>query len=177
MTSATARIVEEADVQRLVEAFPEKPGSPLNRHVKRYRLQQSGDVTSVAAWRDGLPVGYLFVAWPGGRGERTPQADELGCAEVNDLYVAVPARGQGTGRLLMEVAEECVSSRGMDLIGLEGTAANPIQDDARDLYRNLGYVDAGHGEFVSGYTYYDTDGKAHRDEESYVYLTKKVSPS
>ena len=75
---------------------------------------------------------------------------------------------------LMEAAEELARKRGVLLLGLEVTATNPNQDAARALYSKLAYEDAGFGEFISGYTYWDPDGDPHREEELHRYLVKRL---
>jgi GNAT superfamily N-acetyltransferase len=167
------RVLEEADVAKLVAAFPE-PTRPVNRHIERFALQQSGDITCLAAWDADRPIGYVFARWPGCNGGLTAQAITLGCVELGDLFVAEDARGSGAGRALMEAAEALVAARGYALVGGEVTVANPHTDVARGLYERMGYRDAGLGEFVSGYTYWDANGAQHRDEERYRYITKRL---
>ena len=74
----------------------------------------------------------------------------------------------------MEQAEALARSRSTQLLGLEVTAANPNQNAARSLYDRMGYEDAGLGTFISGYTQWDADGTAHRDEEPHRYLLKRL---
>ena len=169
------RVVEEDDVPHLVAAFPEKPGTPVHYVIKYFEWQRSGELSFLAPWEDCVPIGYVLARWPGGHCDRTDQAEALGCAEIGDLTVSEAARGQGFGRLLMESAEDLVRNRGLKRVGLEVTARNPSQDVARELYRRLGYEDAGYGAFLSGYTYYDAEGRPQRDEELYVYLTKDTA--
>ena len=169
----TVRVVEERDVPVLVAAFPD-PTRPVNRHVERFAWRQSGDVTCLAAWDGERPIGYIFARWPGGNGERTPQADLLGCVELGDLFVAEDARGGGAGRALMTAAEQLTAARRYHLVGGEVTVANPHTDVARGLYERMGYQDAGLGEFISGYTYWDVAGVAHRDEELHHYIVKRL---
>lgn len=107
--------------------------------------------------------------------ERTRQAEALGCAELGDLFVAEPDRGHGIGRMLVEAAEAAVRARGIPVVGFEVTSRNPLQIPARTLYARLGYEDAGLGEFISGYTYWDEHGRAIRDEEPHVYMRKTLS--
>jgi GNAT superfamily N-acetyltransferase len=171
---SAVRIVDESDVPVLIATFPESGAPPINRHLERFRWQQTGDVTCLAAWDDATPIGYLFVRWPGRSGGLTDQALALGCAELGDLFVVDHARGRGVGRRLLEAAETLVVARGISLVGLEVAATNPHNGIARALYERLGYRDAGFGEFISGYTFWDATGALHRDEEAYRYLTKRL---
>ncbi|HMG22919.1 MAG TPA: GNAT family N-acetyltransferase, partial [Kofleriaceae bacterium] len=144
-----------------------------NRHLARFRSQQEGAVTCLVAWDGATPVGYVFVRWPGGGG-LSNQALALGCPELGDLFVVEQARGRGLGRQLVETAESIVASRGLPQVGLEVTTANPHTAVARALYERLGYRDAGFGDFISGYTYWDATGAPHRDEELHRYLVKQL---
>jgi hypothetical protein len=75
----------------------------------------------------------------------------------------------------VEAAEALVATRGYALVGGEVTVANPHTDVARGLYERMGYRNAGLGEFVSGYTYWDASGTPQPDEERYCYITKRLS--
>ncbi|HEU5059366.1 MAG TPA: GNAT family N-acetyltransferase [Kofleriaceae bacterium] len=168
------RIVEEADLAIVISTFPEKGAAPENRHLAQFRLQQEGAVTCLVAWDGATPVGYVHVRWPGDDGGLSSQALTLGCPELGDLFVAEHARGRGIGRTLVETAESIVASRGFPQVGLEVAATNPNTAVARALYERLGYRDAGFGDFISGYTYWDATGAPHRDEELYRYLVKQL---
>ena len=170
---SSVRIVEDTDLATIISTFPEKGAAPVNRHLARFRLQQAGAVTCLAAWDGATPVGHVFVRWPSGGG-LSSQALALGCPELGDLFVVEHARGRGIGRKLVETAESIVAARGLSQLGLEVTTANPHTAVARALYERLGYRDAGFGEFVSGYTYWDATGAPHRDEELHRYLVKQL---
>jgi GNAT superfamily N-acetyltransferase len=107
-------------------------------------------------------------------GEATSHAIALGCAELGDLFVAPASRRQGVGRRLVEAAEAAALAHGSSRLGLELTVANPENEAARRLYAGRGYVDAGVGEFVAGYSYWTPDGAEKRDEEPYRYLVREL---
>jgi GNAT superfamily N-acetyltransferase len=174
-SSISVRIVEDTEFAILVETFPETGAAPINRHLERFRWQQEGAVTCFVAWDDATPVGYVYVRWPDGGADLSHHARALGCPELGDLFVVEHARGRGIGRKLVETAESIVISRGLHQLGLEVTAANPHTAVARALYERLGYRDAGFGDFISGYTYWDDTGAPHRDEELYRYLVKQLT--
>jgi len=74
----------------------------------------------------------------------------------------------------VEAAEAVAVGRGAGRLGLEVTTSNPENEDARRLYADLGFVDAGVGEFLSGYSYWTPDGVELRDEEPHRYLIKEL---
>jgi len=173
----SVRVVEESDLAIIIDTFHEQGAAPVNRHLEAFRLQQEGAVTCIMAWDEAKPVGYVFVRWPAGGGGLTNQAIALGCPELADLFVAEHARGRGIGRKLVETAESIVATRGFAQVGLEVTTDNPHNAVARGLYTRLGYRDAGFGEFISGYTYWDATGAPQRDEELHRYLVKQLDVS
>jgi|AP95_1055475.scaffolds.fasta_scaffold14613_3 ribosomal protein S18 acetylase RimI-like enzyme len=171
---ADVRIVISDDLLQMEAWEPQPAGFPGKPHREKYELQQAGDVSWLVAWMDDRPCGSVTITWPESSGEHTEQGRSLGCAEIGGLGVDEELRGQGIGRALMEAAEELARKRGVLLLGLEVTATNPNQDAARALYSKLAYEDAGFGEFISGYTYWDPDGDPHREEELHRYLVKRL---
>jgi len=169
----SVRVVAESEVPVLVATFPEDGAAPHNRHLERFARQLHGEITCLAAWENGLPVGYVFLRWPGSP-DSTAHARSLACVELADLSVAEHARGRGAGKMLLEAAETIAAARGHDLIGLEVTVGNPFNEAARALYHSQGYRDAGCGVFSSGYTYWDVAGQPHRHEEPHRYMTKRL---
>ena len=169
------RPVGRADADVLAAAFPEPPGTPVNRHLRRFDLQATGLLTMLAAWDGSEPVGYCVVCWPSADEDgRSARAVELGCAELVDMFVAQHARRRGAGWSLIAAAEELTVTRGISHLGLEVTVANPRNEAARRLYARCGYEDAGLGEVISGYTYWTPDGVERRDEEPHRYLVKRL---
>src|SRR5512140_3534897 len=118
------RVVQPPDAERLAEAFPEGEGTPENRHRARQRLQERGVLTALAVWTGDRPAGYCAVRWRVAGGEATEHAFALACAELADVFVALPWRGQGAGRLLVEAAERLARQRGEHALGLEVTVSN-----------------------------------------------------
>ncbi|MBT7858844.1 MAG: GNAT family N-acetyltransferase [Gemmatimonadetes bacterium] len=166
------RVVVPDDLARIEVTYPISVGTPGNPHREQFQRQREGQLTWLVAWNGDQPCGSVILRWPGEPDERTDQATSLGCAEIGGLGVDEAVRGRGIGAALMQEAETLARSRHTRLLGLEVTDANPNQVPARSLYNRLGYEDAGFGTFISGYTYWDTDGTAHRDEEPHRYLIK-----
>ena len=169
----SVRMVVESEVPILVATFPENGAAPNNRHEERFARHVRGEISCLAAWEDGRPVGYAFLRWPGSP-DSTEHARSLACVELADLSVAEDARRRGAGTMLLEAAETIAAERGYDLIGLEVTVGNPVNAAARALYHRQGYRDAGCGIFTSGYTYWDLAGRPQRDEEPHRYMTKRL---
>jgi len=60
------------------------------------------------------------------------------CAFLYDIHVDESSRGQGMGRLAVQLLEQEVSARGLTTIELNVLGGNTI---ARSLYRSLGYAE------------------------------------
>lgn len=153
------RPMTRADLATLEERYPE-PGAPSSRHRERWRQQRHGSGTYLIAWRGASPVGWVFLHRPGSK-EATAHAQQLGAAEIQDLWVADAFRGRGYGRSLLAAAEQIAREGAWPLIGLEVTVSNPHNDIARAMYARHGYREAGLGEFESGYHWWTESGEWH----------------
>ena len=174
-TPIVVRLCDDDDLAALAAAYREPPGTPHNRHLRRLVEQREGRLQCLAAWDGEAPVGWCLLRRP----DADPGADLVhartaGCAELEDLFVAEHARRRGAATLLVAAVEQLARDQGERALGLEVTLANPDNEAARRLYDRLGYQDAGLGEFVSGYSYWDADGVEHRDEELHRYLVKRL---
>jgi len=166
------RPIADPDVERLDRDFPE-PGAPESRHGARWDLQRRQEGVYLIAWRSGRPIGWVFVHRVGSS-QASECAGRLEAAEIEDLYVDPPFRGQGYGSALLTHAERIARSEGWSRVGLEVTVSNRHNDVARAMYERHGYVDAGLGEFESGYFYWTADGERHWDGEPHRYLVKSL---
>src|SRR4051812_6756063 len=101
--SFDVRLIGEREAERLALAFPE-PGAPADRHGARRDLQEQGQGVYLIAWRDERPVGWVFVKRPGSS-TVSERAGRLVAAELEDLFVAEPFRGEGYGSALLAAAE------------------------------------------------------------------------
>ncbi|MFM7704931.1 MAG: GNAT family N-acetyltransferase, partial [Rubrivivax sp.] len=81
-----------------------------------------------AAWRGGMLVGFIVLAFQG------PFS-----GYVQLLGVAESARGQGVGRALMELAERIAFARGPNLF----LCVSDFNTPARRFYGRLGFVEIG----------------------------------
>lgn len=82
----------------------------------------------LTAWENGAPIGWLRWNW---FWDNTPF--------LNLLYVLVPYRGRGCGRLLLEAWEREMQRRGEAFV-LTSTRAD---ETAQHFYRRFGYTDSG----------------------------------
>jgi ribosomal protein S18 acetylase RimI-like enzyme len=168
--SIIVRPAVEADIRRLDEAYPE-PGRPASRHKVRWDLQERGEGVYLVACDAHAPIGWVFVYRPGSL-EASEQARQLEVAEVLDVQVAEPFRGNGIGSSLLAEAERIAQDAGWPLIGLEVTVSNPHNDIARAMYERHGYRDSGLGEYESGYFYWTASGERCWDGEPHRFLIK-----
>jgi GNAT superfamily N-acetyltransferase len=161
------------DVGAVTASLPGLPFAPTNKHERRLELQRSGRAIYLIAWLGDEPVGHVLVHLL----PVSEQGTSVGCAELEELFVRVDARGRGVGRALLEAAEAAAEGAGASSLGLGVSVANPSNAAARRLYERCGYTDAGLDEFMLGYTYWDERGRSYRHEELHRYLAKLLGPS
>ena len=137
----------------------------VDRHLPLNRLDQhrSSESTYLVAWEDTLPVGHAHIAW---------SETHLGLPELQDVYVSPAHRRRGVATSLTHAAEDEARTRGWTQLSLSVSRdGNP---DARRLYEQLGYADAGVEPVrVSGVIM--LRGVPFEVDDTLVYLTKRVT--
>ncbi|PSP82855.1 N-acetyltransferase [Halobacteriales archaeon QS_1_68_17] len=93
------------------------------------------DTTLLLVAGDGAVVGFAHALWNRGEGH------------VLRLYVAPDARGEGTGRALLDRACADLFDRGVDRVTAMVLAAN---DPGNDFYRTFGFGRVDRGETTIG---------------------------
>ena len=88
--------------------------------------------TYLVAWDDDQPVGHAHIGWVG---------THLGHPEIQDVFVLPERRRRGIAAQPTRAAEEEARARGWDSISLSVSEHGNVA--ARQLYANLGYMDAG----------------------------------
>src|SRR5262249_44393274 len=121
----------------------------------------SGRAVYLVAWIGPIPVGHVLVRL----------ASKTAGARLEDLLVAERMRRRGVATALLEAAEETAAAAGASVLGFSVALSNAAP---RRLYERSGYTPGG-DPFVSGYTYWDEDGRAHRDEELHLELAKELA--
>jgi GNAT superfamily N-acetyltransferase len=159
------RPITEPEVAVLDAAYPERE----SRHQLRMRQQLAGEGTYFVAWLGDEPAGWVFLVKPEHASERA-----LGGAQLSDLQVAAPYRGNGLGRALLDASERAARDAGWDTIGLSVTVSNPDNELARSIYHRRGYRDSGQGEYHDGYHYHDAAGVRRYHGEQHSYLVKRL---
>ncbi|MFL6049237.1 MAG: GNAT family N-acetyltransferase [Gaiellales bacterium] len=157
--------ITEPEVAVLDAAYPERE----SRHQLRMRQQLAGEGTYFVAWSGDEPAGWVFLVKPEHASERA-----LGGAQLSDLQVAAPYRGNGLGRALLDASERAARDAGWDTIGLSVTVSNPDNALARSIYHRRGYRDSGQGEYYDGYHYHDAAGVRRYHGEQHSYLVKRL---
>jgi GNAT superfamily N-acetyltransferase len=144
-------------------------------HDARLRRQEDGGCVYLLVHDDNAePVGWVMVT----ARDREPSEwkDRFGCAEVEDLFVAVPARGRGFGRELMLAAEGVAFNLDLPCVGL-ATAAETDRDfvPARKLYTSLGYKDVSRGPWIESWAWTAESGERMAEYEvSSSYFVKRL---
>ena len=93
-------------------------------------LASAGQFLLVIEDERGAAKGALWFAEEERNGRR--------CAFLYDIRVDEAFRGQGIGRLAMQLLEREISARGLDSLELNVFGGNTV---ARSLYRSLGYTE------------------------------------
>jgi GNAT superfamily N-acetyltransferase len=176
--SSTLRIAsmrsEDVDVLQRIMPSTERiiDGRRTNSHAERFAIQESRSADYVIAWLDGEPVGHALIRWNGpadaitrGRGARGPYIE--GLAVRDDRW------SRGIGTAMMVEVERRALERGHEHLWL---AVGVENGRARRLYRKLGYVETGSGEFEVTWTVIDGDGNDGVHGELVTLLRKVLSP-
>lgn len=166
------RPIEAVDLTHLQQALP--PEHP-EAHVRRLADQRSGRVTYLIAWYGDRAVGHALVRWGGSTNpelrfllderERHPYLEAL--------FVHPSFRSLGVGSQILGAAESLAHARGRQRLALAVAVENTR---ARALYERLGYRDRGIGPFASAWSYVDEAGNEIAEEETCLYLVKRLDP-
>lgn len=152
----------------------------LDLLTKQWHLRDAGHESHVArsvdgaseylvAWSGDLPLGSVVLRWDGYVGPEA-QAAHPDAIEICHLQVRPGNRGRGVGTQLLQVAEDLVLARGLDLVAVGVGDDNP---DAQRLYERLGYRATGVFD-ISEYDWTADDGTVHRAKERDQMLLKTL---
>ena len=159
---------DDDEVRKVIEAMGAAP-----QLAEQYILRkQKGEGIFLAAWKDGEPVGHVFLKWnPALPGEYATRVQgDFG--DLENLFVAEKRRSKGIGSMIIQKAEEEARCRGVELLGL---AVDPERNPrAHVLYLRHGFRDIGLAPFDASGTWMDREGKVHSYEEWCIYMTKKL---
>lgn len=126
------------------------------------RLDRQEDSTYLIAWEDDRPVGHAHIAWSG---------THLGLPEIQDVFVLPELRRRGIASQLTHTAEDEARRRGWDRISL--SVSRDDNPAAAQLYRKLGYLDAG-AEPVRVLGKIILRGRPFEVDDTLVYLIKAL---
>ena len=140
------------------------------KHRERLGRQYAGKAVYLIAWCGDIPVGHVLLEWSG-TSDEPMRSQLLHCPNLEDLFVVPQHRSKGVGSRLLQEAEARVQQEDYSHIGLGVAVDNP---GARRLYQHQGYDDAGFGEYTSGGSYINREGKEQTWEENCFYLLKPI---
>ena len=130
--------------------------------LSRLRQPAEDGSTYLIAWDADRPVGHAHIAWDG---------THLALPEIQDVFVLPEQRRRGIATELTRAAETEARNRGWRSISLSVSQdGNP---QARRLYENLGYVEAG-VEPVRVFGEIMLRGRPLQVDDTLVYLTKPL---
>ena len=158
--------LRRADLARLV-----MPGGRLPEvHRERFALQQAGAALYLLAWHGARPIGHVLLKWRGVA--REPMASALQrCPHICDLYVIPEYQSRGIGTRLMDAVERLARMCVYPQVGLSVAVDN---FRARRMYEQRGYHNAGFPPQQVRWTSLDAAGAPQVQEETVVYLVKRL---
>lgn len=133
--------IRKATLKDIAQLKKVKP-SLTDEHVAE-RLKRQGEklLEYLVLERNGGIASFILLKWHGK--ERHPEYPDM-----EDLYTREDQRGKGFATKLIKECERLVKQRGFKKIGL---AANPdLNENARQLYENLGYRHDGKKSYIDG---------------------------
>ena len=154
------RKLNEADLGLVEKAMPSQ------HHKKRFNTPNAD---YLIAWVDGEPIGHLLIRW-GGSDNSFLLSKHLDYPYVEALGVRVDFWHRGIGTQLIQKAQDLAKVKGFGKIGV---AVGLDNERAKGLYKKLGYVDSGFGEFEVNWDYSDDCGVEKSEGEICVYLVKE----
>lgn len=127
---------DESDLPRLIQHLGHE-----RFLARRMRLARGGHGTLLAAYLDGVPVGFVYL-WlaPAEEPEVGRWLEKVPL--LNRLFVGPNHRRRGIGRAIVEEASRLLRDAGHRQVAL---GVGPDNHAARRLYERLGFRDWGHG--------------------------------
>lgn len=167
VADVAVRIARRSDLEVLES---ELPGPTPTRHRQWLSQQDEGSVAYLVAWLEERPVGHGLIHWAGARDAEVRAL--LGhCPEIYSLAVVEELQSRGIGTRLVRALEELAARRGFARAGLAVALANPA---ARSLYERLGYRKADIGTFIDRWSWIDSAGKTHREQDECQFLVRPL---
>src|SRR4029453_11916210 len=143
VTEMEIRPASAGDLEPLVAVF----GSERRFFTDCLARQGAGRGVLLGAWRDGWPVGDVFLSL-GPADEPEVRRHLPGVPTLVHLEVLGPLQRRGIGPALGRAGEAAARRLGHDRIALGVGLDNP---GARRLYERLGYIDWGHGHTITSW--------------------------
>jgi len=167
----TIKPAEASQLDVLEHEF--SPRSLSKHHFKRYEVQKKGEGVYLIAWYDHTPVGHFLLRWSGPDDAHVKSyVNVKQSAYLSGGETRVAYRRKGVATVLIREAERLAKAKGCVQIGLKvGSTDNP---DAKRLYKRLGYVDWGYGDFLISWEYIDLDGNTGTESEIVTYMYKPL---
>ena len=131
----------KATLKDIAQLKKVKPSLTDEQVVERLKRQGEKLLEYLVLERNGEVVSFILLKWHGK--ESHPEYPDM-----EDLYTREDQRGKGFATKLIKECERLVKQRGFKKIGL---AANPdLNENARRLYKKLGYSHDGGKSYIDG---------------------------
>lgn len=141
------REMTEAEYGEYKQFLIEDYGRDISRYydlpIEAAQAASSRSIESLLSQGMATPKQFLYIIVRSENGEEAPlgylwleiDVDERRCF-INDIYIHEAYRGQGWGRMTLELVEAEIAAQGIDRIGLNVFHRNTA---ARELYTRMGY--------------------------------------
>ncbi|SEO75940.1 GNAT family N-acetyltransferase [Paenibacillus sp. OV219] len=172
-TSFTIEVkpVEASQVDLVHRQFSQDDYS-LPQH-RRYQVQSNGEGVYLIAWDRETPIGGFLVRWSGPQDEAVSSRIDISRSAFLEAGLTIDEyRRKGVATAIIREAERLAKLHGCTHIGMEVSSNdNP---DANRLYKKLGYVDWGYGDFTISWKCMDADGNSRVDSDVVTFLQKPL---
>ena len=163
----TIRVLEEKDIEDLLIVKNE-----IETHKERLELQKEGKACYLGAVINNCVIGFVLISFDNKK-DVMPYTNNNICADMIDLFVMKPFRGQGIGTHLIAQSEIICKDNKISYLGLD---VNPKDNSgAMRLYERLSYVKVGELHLDGVYPSKDENGNDCEYEDWCIDMIKRLN--
>lgn len=162
----TIRVLGEKDIEDLLIIKNE-----VETHRERFELQKNGKACYLGAVINDCVIGFVLISLDNKK-DVMPYTNNDKCADMIDLFVMKPFRGNGIGTYLIAQSERICKENKILYLGLD---VNPKDNlSAMKLYQRLSYEKVGELHLDGIYPSKDEKGNDCEYEDWCIDMIKKI---